>query len=69
MKSYLCLVTTRPGQVPQLRHIDCEHDDQVERALAVVLAEWGAVHMVEVMDGDRQVLVLSGDTLNAQSAE
>ncbi len=69
MKSYLCLVTTRPGQVPHLRHIDCEHDDQVQAALGVVLAEWSSIHMIEVLDGDRLVLTLDADALRAQSAE
>lgn len=65
MTAYLCLVTTRPGQVPQLRHIDCDHDDAVEAALPAVLAEWPAVHQVEVLDGDRPVRVFKGQALAA----
>jgi|GEM_PF-2184623 len=61
MTSYLCLVTTRPGQVPQLRHLACEHDHQVADALAVILGEWDSVHQVEVFDGERLVLSLPGD--------
>lgn len=58
MTSYLCLVTTRHGQVPQLRHLECEHDHQVEGALPSVLAEWTTVHRVEVFDGERLVIAV-----------
>lgn len=61
MTSYLCLVTTRAGQVPQLRHLECEHDHQVADALAGILSEWDNVHQVEVFDGERLVLTLPGD--------
>lgn len=67
MTSYLCLVTTRPGQVPHLRHLECEHDHQVEAALPSILGEWDSVHQIEVFDGERLVLTLAGDAL-AQSA-
>ena len=67
MTSYLCLVTTRPGQVPHLRHLECEQDHQVEAALPSILGEWDSVHQIEVFDGERLVLTLAGDAL-AQSA-
>lgn len=67
MTSYLCLVTTRPGQVPHLRLLECEHDHQVADALGAILGEWDGVHQVEVFDGERLVLTLAGDAL-VQSA-
>lgn len=63
MTSYLCLVTTRPGQVPQLRHLECDGDHQVEAALPSILGEWDSVHQIEVFDGERLVLTLAGDAL------
>lgn len=56
MNTYLCLITVRAGQVPQLRHIDCGDSGEVAQSLAVVLAEWPQVHRVEVFDGDRLLL-------------
>lgn len=58
MKTYLCLITVREGEVPQLRHLDCPHDDEISVFLAPALAEWTRVHRVEVLDGDRQVFVI-----------
>lgn len=63
MTSYLCLVTTRPGQVPQLRHLECDGDHQVEAALPSILGEWDSVHQVEVFDGERLVLTASGQAV------
>lgn len=58
MKTYLCLITVREGQVPQLRHIDCDHDDDIATALRSALVEWEGVHRVEVLDGERLAFVL-----------
>ena len=58
MTTYLCLITVREGQVPQLRHIDCLDDGEISRFLAPVLAEWPQVHRVEVLDGDQLVFVM-----------
>ncbi|MFK0300384.1 hypothetical protein ACIQTU_14330 [Brevundimonas sp. NPDC090276] len=57
MKTYLCLITVREGEVPHLRHMDSPHDDGISASLAPVLAEWHQVHRVEVLDGDRLVFV------------
>lgn len=57
MKTYLCLITVREGEVPRLRHVDSPHDDAISASLAPVLAEWSRVHRVEVLDGDRMVFV------------
>lgn len=65
MTSYLCLVTTRPGHVPQLRHLDCENDHQIEAALPRVMSEWSSIHQVEILDGDRSVRILKGEDLAA----
>lgn len=55
MKTYLCLITVREGEVPHLRHVDSQHDDAISTALVPVLAEWDQVHRVEVLDGERLV--------------
>lgn len=57
MKTYLCLITVRKGEVPRLRHVDSPHDDEISASLVPVLAEWVGVHRVEVMDGDRLAFV------------
>lgn len=58
MTTYLCLITVREGQVPQLRHINCLDDGEISQFLAPVLAEWPQVHRVEVLDGDHLVFVM-----------
>ena len=55
MKTYLCLITVREGEVPQLRHLDCPHEDDIPVFLAPALSEWARVHRVEVLDGERLV--------------
>jgi len=58
MTTYLCLITVREGQVPQIRHVDCPREDEISACLTPVLAEWPQVHRVEVLDGDRLVFLL-----------
>ncbi|MNH55844.1 hypothetical protein D3C87_425490 [compost metagenome] len=63
MKTYLCLITVREGEVPRLRHVDSPHEDAISASLIPVLTEWSRVHRVEVMDGDRMVFVAETPTV------
>ena len=55
MKSYLCFIQVRPDSVPELRALACDDDAQLREPLADTLREWAALHLVEVMDGERMV--------------
>lgn len=53
LKAYICLITVRAGEVPRLRHIECDDDHAISASLAPLLAEWPQVHWIEVFDDDR----------------
>lgn len=55
MKAYICLITVREGDVPQLRYIESLSPDQIPVTLKPVLAEWPAVSLVEVFEGETLV--------------
>ena len=65
MRSYLCFVHVRPGTVPELRALACDDDDHMPGALRGALQEWPHPYRVEVMEGDRVLLNLSGVELAA----
>lgn len=61
MQVYHCLVTTRPGEVPTLRDLDCETRDEVERAVRRTIQEWSGVHQVEVFLNGEAIALFQAD--------
>mgnify|MGYP001571584304 CR=1 FL=1 len=61
MSVYHCLVTTRPGGVPQLRALSCETDVDIPAAVAEVVREWSAVFGVEVFSDGQVVATYDAD--------
>lgn len=60
---YHCLVTTRPGEVPQLRDLNCEAPDEVEIAVALTIREWSGVHQVEVFRNGETVALFAQEDI------
>lgn len=65
MKSYFCFVHVRPDAVPELRALACDDDDLMPVALQGALQEWPHPYRVEVMEGGRILLNLSGAEIAA----
>lgn len=60
MSDYLCFIYVKPDAVPELRILDCDGDQQVKARLAATLGEWPKAHRIEVIHGDRVILVATG---------
>lgn len=65
MSVYHCLVTTRPGGVPQLRSLSCESDAEIPAAVAQVIREWSVVVGVEVFSDGQAVAAYDAEALTA----
>lgn len=65
MSVYHCLVTTRPGGVPQLRSLSCESDAEIPAAVAQVIREWSVVVGVEVFSDGQAVAAYDAEGLTA----
>lgn len=63
MSVYHCLVTTRPGGVPQLRSLSCETDAEIPAAVAEVVREWSVVVGVEVFSDGQAVALYDADQI------
>ena len=63
MSVYHCLVTTRPGGVPQLRSLSCETDAEIPSAVAEAVAEWSTVVSVEIFSDGQAVAAYDADQI------
>lgn len=68
MKAYICLITIREGEVPQLRYVESPSPDALPAALAPVLAEWDSVSLIEVFEEDTLVGRFDGRTFTHANA-
>ncbi|MGA0543994.1 hypothetical protein ACO2Q1_01830 [Brevundimonas sp. VNH65] len=64
MDVYHCLVTTRPGAVPELRDLSCESEAEISAAVLLAVREWRSVELVEVFRNGEATATYSRDQLS-----